>query len=107
MSNQDITDVVEAAELSQYVVLGEALANLERNKDFQTLILNGYMRDKVLESVSLLGHHDIKKQGLRPEVMEDLVASSNLGEYFRMVKNFHAGALADYEELDAELDAEA
>lgn len=100
MSNQDITDVVESAELDQYVQLGEALEWLENTKQFQTLILNGYMRDKVLESVSLLGHHDIKKQGLRPEVMEDLVAASNLGEYFRMVKNFHAGAVQDLDTLD-------
>lgn len=98
MSNQE-NEAVEV-ELNQYVELGDALLRLEKNKDFQTVILNGYMKDKVLESVSLLAHHDIKKQGLRPEVMEDLVASSNLGEYFRMIKNFYAGATQDLEEIE-------
>ena len=100
MSNPNQEQELETAELSQYVKLGEALDRLESNKDFQTLILNGYMRDNVLDSVSLLGHETIKKQGQRPEIMEDLVAASNLGEYFRMVKNFHAGAVADFEEYD-------
>lgn len=98
MNNQTTEEMeLETVELTKAYELGEALYRLEKNKDFQLVISEGYMKEKALDSVSLLAVDQIKKQGVRPDIMEDLVAISNLGEYFRMLKNFHAGAVQDLE----------
>ena len=76
----------------------------EKNLEFQREMADQQREDfapwrdvgqKALDSISLLAVDQIKKQGVRPDIMEDLVAISNLGEYFRMLKNFHAGAVQD------------
>lgn len=90
MSNQE---QLESVELQQFVAMGEALGRLEQNPDFKLVILERYMKDKALDAVSLLAVDQIKKSGRRPDVMEELVAISALGDYFRMIKNFHEGAL--------------
>jgi hypothetical protein len=81
---------------SNYAIeLFESLKRLENNEDFKKVILNGYMNEKVLDSVSLLAEPGIKKQNARGDIMEDLVAISNLGYYFKMVKRFGSLALDD------------
>ena len=101
MSNQD---VLETIEVNHNVEMGEALTRLRQNPDFQRLILEGYLREKVLASVSLLGVPQIKDQGRRPEVMEDLVAASNLQYFFQQVDNFYEATknpiLSDEEEAE-------
>ena len=74
----------------------EALERLEKNKDFQLVILNGYMKDEVLRINSLLANPTIKTQGKRPDVMEMLVAISTFGEYMNTIKAM--GATAKYQQ---------
>jgi hypothetical protein len=81
---------------SDYAIkMCEALKRLENNEDFKKVILNGYMSSKALDSVSLLAEPGIKKQNARADIMEDLVAISNLGYFFKMVKHFGELALDD------------
>jgi len=102
MTNQEKDQVeLETVERDQWIKRVEALERLERNDDFKMLILEGYLRDKVLESVSLLGIPEIKKQGHRPDVMEDLIACSNLQYYLAMVKNLGSVAKEDRDEGEA------
>lgn len=77
------------------VDLLEALERLEKNPDFKKIIVDGYLKEKALESVSLLAHPAIKQRGQRPDVMEDLVAISNLKYYLFMIKQLGEGAKAD------------
>ena len=81
------TNNPETVDNSYYVELLNSLKKLEKNDDFKKVILNGYLKEKVLDSVSLLANHEIKKQGYRGDVIEDLVAASNLKEYFRIIYN--------------------
>ena len=74
----------------------EALERLEKNKDFQLVILNGYMKDEVLRITSLLANPTIKTQGKRADVMEMLVAISTFGEYMNTIKAM--GATAKYQQ---------
>ena len=76
------------------VTMGEALNRLRKNQDFKTLILEGYLKQKVLDSVSLLAVPQIKKAGDRPEVLEDLVAASNLQYFFQITDQFYESATA-------------
>lgn len=74
------------------VEMGEALARLEKNADFKKVIMDGYCGEKAEASVSLLAVPQIKAEGRRADIMEDLVSISNLKFYFQMIKQFHEAA---------------
>ncbi len=115
MSNSEQEELeLMTVSLDHALSMGEAWSRLQRNGDFKKVITNGYLRDKVLASVSLLGVPQIKDKGRRPDVMEDLVAASNLQFYFKIIEHEYEGAknpiLSDDEEeaqaiLDAQSDA--
>lgn len=91
-------------QLDHVVEMGEALKRLQRNGDFKKIITNGYLKNKVLASVSLLGVPQIQAEGKRPMVMEDLVAASNLQFFLRMIENDYEATknpiLSDQEEAE-------
>jgi hypothetical protein len=92
------------ADLDHAIVMGEAWKRLQRNSDFKKVIMDGYLKEKVLASVSLLGVPQIKEKGKRPDVMEDLVSASNLQFFFRIIEHEYEGAinpvLSDDEEAE-------
>ena len=104
MSNQNNDELMSEndAATEHHLTMGEALDRLRQNPDFKTVILNGYLKEKVLASVSLLGVPQEKAR--RVDVMEDLIAGSNLQYFFSMVDQFHHGAkdpvLSDEEEAE-------
>ena len=108
MANNQTADLeLTAEELREYnhfVGLKQALDRLEQNPDFQKLILEDYFKNKPINGVSLLATDYIKKNGLRGEIMEDLVAISKLQDYFLNIKRL--GTTLDDVEDDAELDGE-
>lgn len=93
-------------ELDHHLTMGEAFNRLKNNDDFKKVIMDGYLTNKVLSSVSLLGVPAISEQGRRAGVMEDLVSASNLQYYFSMIEQFYEGAknpvLSDEEEAERE-----
>ena len=76
----------ELKEYNYWVGMKQALERLENNPDFQKVILDGYFKDKAINGVSMLASGYIKKNGLRPDVMEGLVAISQLQDFFITVK---------------------
>ena len=103
MSNSEQEQIeFETASLDHAISMGEAWLRLQRNGDFKKVITNGYLKEKVLASVSLLGVPQIKDKGRRPDVMEDLVAASNLAYFFKIIEHEYEGAknpvLSDDEE---------
>jgi hypothetical protein len=95
MSNSEQEALKQHTEdLDHAIKMGEAWKRLQRNADFKTIITKGYLHEKVLASVSLLAVPQIKQSGQRPEVMEDLVASSNLQFFFKMIESAYEGATA-------------
>ena len=108
MANNQTADLEltaeELREYNHYVGLKQALERLEQNPDFQKLILEDYFKNKPINGVSLLATDYIKKNGLRGEIMEDLVAVSKLQDYFLNIKRL--GTTLDDVEDDAELDGE-
>lgn len=108
MANNQTADLEltaeELREFNHYVGLKQALERLEQNPDFQKLILEDYFKNKPINGVSLLATDYVKKNGLRGEIMEDLVAVSKLQDYFLNIKRL--GTTLDDVEDDAELDGE-
>ena len=92
---------LETVENQYWVDMYEALQRLEKNKDFQTVILEGYFRDKAVNGVSMLAEPSIKQQGQRGDIMEDMVAISNLQYHFKMIKNL--GSIAQDDMLEKAL----
>lgn len=76
--------------------LNDALVRLEGNKDFQKLVLEGYLKDFAVNQTSMLASDYTRKNGLRPEIMERLVAISNLQDWFGTIKQL-AGSFTDEE----------
>jgi hypothetical protein len=95
---------LETITMEHHLKMGEAMDRLRNNPDFQTVILDGYLKDKVLASVSLLAVPQIKDAGKRTDQMEDLISASNLQYFFQMIDNFHEGCkdpiLSDDEEQE-------
>ena len=88
----------ELKEYNYYVGMRQALERLENNPDFQKVVLDGYFKDKAVNGVSMLASGYIKKNGLRADIMESLVAISQLQDYFITVKQL--GAEDDSEDED-------
>lgn len=97
MTNQEELEL-ETIENEQWVGRYEAYQRLLQNKDFQNVIMEGYIRDRSLHGVSMLANENVKRQGQRPDVMEMLVAVSTLQDYFKMLKNLGEIAKADLED---------
>jgi hypothetical protein len=113
MSNPEKNEAeLMTASLEHAIDMGEAWLRLQRNGDFKKIIVDGYLKEKVLASHSLLAVPQIKAQGHRQDVIEDLIASSNLKYFFQVIEHEYEGAknpiLSDEEEAElAALAAEA
>ena len=84
---------LETVENQYWVDQAQALERLMKNKDFQTVVLDGYFKDKAINGVSMLAEPSIKQQGQRGDLMEDMIAISNLQYHFKMIRNL--GAIAE------------
>jgi len=109
MINQAKTENVEdealaSVENEYWVELKNSLDRLEQNEDFIKLIREGYFKDKAIKGVSLLATDYVRQNGLRPEIMESLVAISALEDYFIMIQNL--GTPEEFTAEDLEEDEE-
>ena len=94
MSEEEILRV----ENEYWVGMYEALERLNENADFKTVILEGYFRDKAVNGVSMLANDHVIRNGLRTQVMENLIAISQLQDYFIMIENLGAAPRDDSED---------
>lgn len=107
-SNQTIADAELTAEIKEYnynVGMKQALDRLEANPDFQKVIIEGYFNKKAVDGVSLLATDYVRAHGLRPAIMESLVAISQLKDYFLTLQKLGVDTDGEYddEEDDIEL----
>jgi len=100
MNNQKPTEELFTVDNEKYVKLNEALSRLKENEDFQTLILNGYFKDKAISSVSMLAAPYTMQTGARKDVLEQLIAISYLEDYFITIENL--GAVTPDEDEDGD-----
>lgn len=106
MNNLKLNENVEleSADNSYAVEMYEALERLYDNKDFQKVILDGYFKNEPIRITSMLATDYIRKTGKRPELMEHLVAISNLEDWFNTIVQIGAPVeYTDEELLEEEL----
>jgi len=101
MNNLEEEQIIEV-ENQYWVDQNTALERLEKNPDFQAVILTGYFKDKAINGVSLLANDQIVKEGHRPAIMESLVAISQLEDHFHTIKNLGTVVPEDEEEAQTE-----
>lgn len=88
MCNTEDTDKDILSVSNEYwAQLAQDLEELRKDAKFQRVILEGYFKDKAVRGVSLLATDYVKSKGLRADVMEQLVAISNLEDYFATIEN--------------------
>ena len=93
---EQVLNELESVDNSYWVELDKALKRLLKSEDFKRVILEGYLKDKALSGVSLLGRSDVKKRGERPDVIEELVSVANLQQYlFTVIPSLAGSALAE------------
>lgn len=93
---EQVLNELESVDNSYWVELDKALKRLLKSEDFKKVILEGYLKDKALSGVSLLGRSDVKKRGERPDVIEELVSVANLQQYlFTVIPSLAGSALAE------------
>lgn len=93
---EQVLNELESVDNSYWVELDKALRRLLKSEDFKKVILEGYLKDKALSGVSLLGRSDVKKRGERPDVIEELVSVANLQQYlFTVIPSLAGSALAE------------
>ena len=105
LNNQLPTELVEnktedeilTVENEYWKSMSEALERLKQNDDFKKVILEGYFKDRAINGVSLLAMDRIKQMGVRPDIMESLIAISALQDYFITIESM-GSVPADSEE---------
>lgn len=102
MSNPETEQELETADVSYWADLLDSLEALEKNPHFIKVISKGYIETKALDSVSMLAVPAVKKEGQRPDVMEDLVAISNLQYHLFMIKQLGEGARQELYDIETE-----
>ena len=85
--NVDTNKELVTIENEYWVTMNDALTKLKQNPDFQKVILEGYFKDKAINGVSMLATDYVKQAGARGDIMEQLVAISNLEDYFITIEN--------------------
>lgn len=97
-----ITKGVGTEDRMYWVQMAESLDRLENSEDFKRVITNGYFKDKAVMGVSLLANDQMKKAGVRPDIMEGLIAISALEDHFKTIRMMGQNTEDDFEEDDSE-----
>lgn len=98
MSINQAKEMLETTDNSYAVTMYEALRRLHDNPDFQKVILEGYFKDEPIRITSLLATDYVRREGVRPVLMEKLVAISSLEDYFQTI--IQLGNVPDEDEED-------
>lgn len=86
-ANVNTEQEILRVENTYWAEMAQALERLESNEDFKKVILDGYFKDKAINGVSLLATDHVKRGGFRGDIMEQLVAISQLEDYFITIKS--------------------
>ena len=101
---ENTDQVVAVSDNTYWTNMQEALERLHKNEDFKKVILEGYFKDRAVNGVSMLASNHVVDNGLRPQIMEDLIGISRLQDYFLTINNL--GTPTEEDEEDMDMDSE-
>ena len=88
---------------TEEVEMYEALERLYQNDDFQKVVLDGYITDSTSRYTELLALERIRLEGLRPTIMEKLVAISHFRSYLYNIAQMGQRAAEDMTTIEDDL----
>lgn len=68
------------------IALGELLERLSSNKDFQSLILNGFLRENAIHLVNLLAHPNLQTPEKQAAIHRQMAGVGALGDHLRQIR---------------------
>ena len=106
--NDEVRNIdIEIEQAKELIAMRDALIRLGKNKDFQKVISNGFLRDFALNTVAIRGRMEFRtNQALMDSNTRKLDAVGELEEYFRNVRAHGARmdvALKEAEEIRNEI----
>lgn len=96
-------------EARQAVALGRSFTKLLENKDFASLIMEGYFKDEAIRLVHLRGDPSMRSDADQASIVTSIDAIGNLAQYFRKIEMFADmanSAIQDGEQALEEINAE-
>lgn len=93
MSNDQLQDIEEnIKEARKIVEFGTSLERLRNNKDFKTVILEGYFKAEAIRLVHLKADPSMATAERQTSIIKQMDAIGALAEYFQVV--YHQAGLA-------------
>ncbi len=102
MNNQTQDTDLGTVERNYWTDQYAALEALKDNKDFITLITEGYFKDKAINLTSLLATDYTRRSGTRGSIMEELVSISGLENHFSVIRSLGAPTVEEDEDFEYE-----
>lgn len=105
MNNQDAVQQVEVSleEAERIAAFGAALSRLEKNRDFQTVILDGYFKDEAARLVMLTAEINFKPEQ-KEAVNAGIRGIAELRQFFLSRRTQAEMASKEIEDYKSELD---
>ena len=101
---ENTNQVVAVSDNTYWKTMKEDLDSLHTDDRFKRVILEGYFKDRAVNGVSMLASNHVVDNGLRPQIMEDLIGISRLQDYFLTINNL--GTPTEEDEEDMDMDSE-
>lgn len=107
MSQEQIEEVEIGIEHAREIVAkATALANLVSNKDFKTVVRDGYLKEEAVRLVLLKADPSAASAEMQASIADGIVAIGHFNQYLRTVQalgSMAAKSLGEYEDLRTEL----
>jgi hypothetical protein len=105
MSNQSkvIEEGIKAAR--KLVDLGDALERLKSNRDFRTIVMEGYFEQEAIRLVQAKSNPGLQSAEMQKSILTQIDAIGNLNLYFSTIVQQAAMARKNIEIDEAELEA--
>ena len=88
MSNELVEEIeLNIKDAKEYVALGHALDQLEKNKYFKTLIVEGYFKGEAIRLVDAKASPAMQKPEYQEAIIKSIDAIGGLSQYFGKVSH--------------------
>lgn len=86
MINQTVQAIEENIRQAKVIAgVGESLERLRLNRDFQTVILNGYFKEEAIRLVHLKADPSMQSPDMQKSIVSQMDAIGSLNQYFTAV----------------------
>ena len=76
----------------QAQAMNDVLDRLERNRDFKKIVLEGFLKEHVLEQTSMLARPDCQHELVQQSIQKSLTGASSFNAYLTSLRQMAAAA---------------